>query len=217
MARYGIHVDLNRCTGCMTCVIACKEENFTPPKVWWQRILELESDPLERIVYFRLACMHCDNPPCIPACPEKAIYRNPDGIVLIDHAKCQGHGECAKACPYGVIDMNPDEDYFPGKTIQYEYEPDTYRVHAPGKASKCTLCIHRIEQGKEPACVAACPSKVMVFGDLDDPHSPIQEKLPQSVELLPSHGAKPRMFYTIPGNLSKEIEQRIIENPHMDR
>jgi len=217
MARYGIHVDLNRCTGCMTCVIACKEENLTPPKVWWQRIVELESEPLDRIVYFRLACMHCDDPPCVPACPEKAVYRNPDGVVLIDHEKCQGHGECAKACPYGVIDVNPHEDYFPGKIMPYESTSDTYRVHPPGKASKCTLCIHRIEQGREPACVAACPSKVMVFGDLDDPKSPIQNKLPQSVELLPSHGAKPKVFYMIPGNLSKQIEQRIIENPHMER
>jgi Fe-S-cluster-containing dehydrogenase component len=217
MARYGISVDLNRCTGCMTCVIACKEENLTPPKVWWQRIVELESEPLERIVYFQLACMHCDDAPCIPACPEKAIYKNPDGVVLIDHEKCQGHGECVKACPYGVIDMNPDETYFQGEKLPYESAPDTYRVHPPAKASKCTLCIHRIEQGREPACVAACPSKVMVFGDLDDPQSPIQEKLPQSVGLLASQGTKPKVLYTIPGNLTEQIEQRIIENPHMDR
>ncbi|MEJ2723642.1 MAG: 4Fe-4S dicluster domain-containing protein [Deltaproteobacteria bacterium] len=217
MARYGILVDLNRCTGCMTCVIACKEENFTPPTVWWQRILELESEPQDQIVYFRLACMHCDNPPCLPACPEKAIYRNPDGIVLIDHKKCQGHGECAKACPYGVIDMNPNEDYFPEKATPYEHTQDKYRIHPAGKASKCTLCIHRIEQGKEPACVASCPSKVMVFGDLDDLKSPIHRKLSKSVELLPSSGAKPRVFYVVPGDLSQQIEQRVMENPHMER
>jgi Fe-S-cluster-containing dehydrogenase component len=217
MARYGILVDLNRCTGCMTCVIACKEENLTPPRVWWQRIVELESEPQAYIVYFRLACMHCDDPPCVPACPEQAIYKNPDGIVLIDHEKCQGHGECIKACPYGVIDVNPDEDYFPGKMIQYEGTSNTYRVHPPGKASKCTLCIHRIEQGKDPACVAACPSKVMIFGDLDDPQSPIHGKLSTSVELLSSEGAKPKVFYMVPGNLLKEIEQRVMENPHMER
>jgi Fe-S-cluster-containing dehydrogenase component len=217
MARYGMLVDLNRCTGCMTCVIACKEENLTPPKIWWQRILELESEAHERIVYFRLACMQCDDPPCVPACPEHAIYKNQDGVVLIDHEKCKGHGECVKACPYGVIDMNPEEAYFQGKKLPYESKPDSYQVHPPGKASKCTLCIHRIEQGREPACVEACPSKVMVFGDLDDPQSPIQEKLPESVQLLAAQEAESKVFYMIPDDLSKEIEQRVIENPHMDR
>jgi len=217
MARYGIAVDLNRCTGCMTCVIACKEENLTPPTVWWQRIVEVESEAHNRIVYLPLACMHCDDAPCIPACPEKAIYKNQDGIVLIDHEACQGHGECVKACPYGVIDINPDETYFQGEKLPYETTADTYQVHPPGKASKCTLCIHRIEQGKEPACVAACPSKAMVFGDLDDPQSPIQEKLRESVELLSSRNTKPKVLYRIPANLTEQIEKRVMENPHMDR
>ncbi|MBW2000586.1 MAG: 4Fe-4S binding protein, partial [Deltaproteobacteria bacterium] len=75
MARYGIVVDLNRCTGCMTCVIACKQENLTRPGVWWDRVLELERESLGRIIYFRYACMHCDNPPCAKACPEHAIYK----------------------------------------------------------------------------------------------------------------------------------------------
>jgi len=217
MARYGIFVDLNRCTGCMTCVIACKEENLTPPKVWWERILEVESEPKNRIVYFRLSCMHCDDAPCIPACPEQAIFRNQDGIVLIDDEKCRGHGECVKACPYGVIDINPDETYFQGEKLPYESTPDPYQVHPTGKASKCTLCVHRIEQGKEPACVAACPSKVMVFGDLDDPKSPIQSKLPGSVQLLAAQNTQSKVSYKIPDDLVKEIEQKIIDNPHMDR
>ena len=75
MTRYGILLDLNRCTGCMTCVIACKQENLTRPGVWWNKVLELESESLDRIVYFRYACMHCDNPPCVAACPEQASAR----------------------------------------------------------------------------------------------------------------------------------------------
>lgn len=217
MARYGIAVDLNRCTGCRTCVVACKEENLTPPKVSWLRILELENEPNNRIVYFRLACMHCDDAPCIPACPEQAIWKNPDGIVLIDQEKCHGHGECVKACPYGVIDINSDETYFQGEKLPYESRPDIYQVHPPGKAAKCTLCIHRIEQGKEPVCVEACPSRVMVFGDLDDPSGPIRKKLLNSEQLLASQGMKPKIFYRIPDDLSQEIEQRIIEDSHGHR
>ena len=107
MARYGIIVDLNRCTGCMTCVIACKEENLTRPTVWWNRILELENESLDDIIYFRNACMHCDEAPCAEACSAGAVYKRPDGIVLIDQKKCVGARDCVKACPYGVIDINP--------------------------------------------------------------------------------------------------------------
>ena len=102
MAKYGIIVDLDRCTGCMTCVIACKQENLTRPSVWWNKILELESESLDRITYVRHACMHCENPPCLYSCPNDAIYQHPDGIVLISHQKCGGAGDCVDACPYAV-------------------------------------------------------------------------------------------------------------------
>ena len=217
MARYGILVDLNRCTGCMTCVIACKQENFTRPSVWWNKVLELENESLDSITYVRYACMHCDDPPCVEACSVGAIYKRPDGIVLIDHNKCIGAGDCIEACPYGVIDTNPKQDYFPGQELFYEKGADTHRMHPAGKSSKCNLCVHRIDQGKEPACVAGCPSRVMIFGDLDDPDSPIREKLWRSQQLLASKGANPKVSYIIPPNLSKHIERRVVENPKMDR
>lgn len=217
MARYGIVVDLNRCTGCMTCVIACKQENLTGPNVWWNRILELESESAEHITYFRNACVHCDDPPCVEACLNNAIYKRPDGIVLIDQKSCVGAKDCAQACPYGVIDINTDQDYFPGHKLAYEETADTYRIHPPGKSSKCTLCVHRIERGKEPACIEACPSRAMIFGDLDDPNSPIREKLWKSVQLLASKGANPKVSYIVPRNLLKQIERRVVENPKMVR
>jgi molybdopterin-containing oxidoreductase family iron-sulfur binding subunit len=161
--------------------------------------------------------MHCDNPPCVEACPEHAIYKRPDGIVLIAQKKCQGHGECMKACPYGVIDVNPEQDYFPGQNLPFQGIEEAHRMHPPGKASTCTLCVHRIEQGKEPACVAECPSKVMVFGDLDDPGSPIREKLRKSEQLLASQGTHPKVSYIFPKNTSKKVEQRVMENPRMER
>ena len=217
MARYGMVLDLNRCTGCMTCVMACKEENLTRPGVWWNRVLALESESLDRMTYLRYACMHCDDPPCVPVCPEHAIYKRPDGIVLIDQEKCHGHGACMKACPYDVIDRNPDQDYFPEEKLPFEETPDAHRIHPRGKASTCTLCVHRIEQGKEPACVAGCPSRVMVFGDLDDPESPIREKYQRSRPLLSSEGTNPKISYIVPEGMWEPLEQRIKENPRMVR
>jgi Fe-S-cluster-containing dehydrogenase component len=217
MAKYGIIVDLNRCTGCMTCVIACKQENLTRPSVWWNKILELESETLDRITFVRHACMHCEDPPCLAACSRAAICQRPDGIVLIDHEKCEGAGDCVDACPYGVIDINPETDYFPGQKPPYENEKEPYRQHPPGKAGTCTLCVHRIDVGQEPVCVAGCPSKAMIFGDLDDPKSAIAKKLGKSVTLLSSEGTRPKVRYICGENLLKTIERRIRKNPKMVR
>jgi molybdopterin-containing oxidoreductase family iron-sulfur binding subunit len=199
----------------MTCVVACKEENLTRPSVWWDKILEIENPSLDHITYLWHACMHCDNPPCVGACPEKAISKRQDGIVLIDQKVCKGSGQCIKACPYGVITMNPTQDYFQGEKMPYEKAADAYRIQIPKKASKCTLCVHRIDQGKEPICVSGCPSKAKTFGDLDDPASPIRKKLIQSVQLLPSKGAYPKVSYIVPKNILKQAEKRVIENPNM--
>jgi len=215
MARYGIVVDLNRCTGCMTCVVACKEENLTRPSVWWDKILEVESPSLDHITYLWHACMHCDNPPCVPVCPVKAVSKRQDGIVLIDQKVCTGCGDCVKACPYGVVTINPTQNYFQGEKMPYEKEVAANRVQIPKKASKCTLCVHRVEQGIEPVCVSGCPSKAKTFGDLDDPASPIRKKLVQSVQLLPSKRTYPKVSYIVPRNILKQAEKRVVENPDM--
>ncbi|MCF8095326.1 MAG: 4Fe-4S dicluster domain-containing protein [Desulfobacteraceae bacterium] len=209
MTRYAIIVDLNRCTGCMTCVLACKEENDTGPGVWWNKILEIESEDLDNINYVRYACMHCDSPPCVDACPEGAISRRPDGIVLIDQEKCKAHGECAGACPYGVIEINPGQGYFSEKKKTIEKTAPDFQRHLPGKASKCTLCVHRIDRGKDPACVAGCPSKALIFGDLDDPNSKIREKLRKAGPLLGQKKANPKVFYIISGSLFYLIENSV--------
>jgi Fe-S-cluster-containing dehydrogenase component len=215
MARYGIVVKADRCTGCMTCVVGCKQENLTLPTVWWMRILKLEDPYFDHIFYLPHTCMHCDDPPCVPACPEHAIFKRPDGIVLIDHEKCKGHGDCVKACPYGVISLNPEYDYFTEETIPLEKMTHAYQTHLPHKASKCTLCIHRIEKEKEPICVSGCPSKALIFGDLEDPNSLIRRELWKSVQLLQSKVTNPKISYIFSKNIMKKAEQRIIENPNM--
>lgn len=217
MAKYGIIVDLDRCTGCMTCVIACKEENLTRPGVWWNKILELESETLDSITFVRHACMHCENPPCVAACSQAAIYRRPDGIVLIDPEKCVGAGDCADACPYGAITINPATDYFPDQKLPFEKGAESHRQHPPGKASTCTLCVHRIDAGQAPVCVSGCPSKAMVFGDHDDPDSLIHKKRGKPIPLLAAEGTHPKVLYLCSDNLLKEIETRIRKNTKMAR
>lgn len=212
MARYGLIVDLNICTGCMTCVLACKQENLTGPGIQWTRMLELESPTLDQITYVRQACMHCDDPPCVEACPSKAIAKRADGIVLIDQKKCVGSKTCMDACPYGVPRLNPKEGYFPGNTMPYEKNAAPFRVQLAGKASKCTLCAHRVDKGREPACVEGCPSKALIFGDLDDAQSPIRKRLWQSRQLLAEQGTHPKVSYITPKNAFRPSEQRILEN-----
>ncbi|MGD2039128.1 MAG: 4Fe-4S dicluster domain-containing protein [Desulfobacterales bacterium] len=217
MAKYGIIVDLDRCTGCMTCVIACKQENLTRPGVWWINILELESEALDRITYVRHACMHCENPPCVAACSQAAISRRPDGIVLIDHEKCIGAGDCVEACPYGAIHINPASDYFPDQKLPFEKGEEPHRQHPPGKASTCTLCVHRIDVGQEPICVIGCPSKAMIFGNYDDSDSLIHKKVGKSIPLLAAEGTHPQVRYLCSDSLLEEIETRIRKNPKMAR
>jgi molybdopterin-containing oxidoreductase family iron-sulfur binding subunit len=212
MARYGLIVDLNVCTGCMTCVTACKQENLTKPGIQWARILELESPEADQITFMRKSCMHCDNPPCVEACPSKAISRRADGIVLIDQKKCVGSKACIDACPYGVPRLNPKEEYFPGNAMPYEKNVAPFRVQIAGKASMCTLCAHRVDKGREPACVEGCPSRALTFGDLDDPKSVVRKKLWQSKQLLADQGTHPKVSYITPKNIFRSSEQGIRES-----
>lgn len=211
MARFGLIVDLNRCTGCMTCVIACKQENLTRPGIQWNSVFELEDATVDHISYVRHACMHCDAPPCLEACAEDAISKRPDGIVMIDQKRCVGCGDCIDACPYGIPQLNPDKAYFPGKILPYEKNTAQHRIQLSGKASKCTLCAHRIDQGKKPVCVATCPSSAIIFGDLDDPESPIRKKLRESKQLLVSEGTHPKVSFIAPKNIIKLVEGKVAE------
>ena len=210
MARYGLVVDIGRCSGCMTCVIACKQENLTEPGVCHNRVFELQIAALDYIAHFWYGCMHCDNPPCAEACPENAIFKHPDGIVLIDYGKCRERAECVKACPYKVIDIRSGRTYF-DRQLPFEEARGGHRSHSSGKPAICTLCIHRIEKGRQPACVEGCPSKALTFGDLDDSDSPIAKKVRQSEPLLSHEGTNPRVSYIIPANISKQIERRALE------
>jgi len=182
-------IDVSRCNGCYNCQIACKDEHcgndWTPyakpqPNVgqFWMKQVEEErgSAPKVRVTYTPTPCMHCDEPPCIPACPiEGAIYKRDDGIVIIDPEKCNGCGDCVNACPYDTIYLNEDLNV----------------------AQKCTMCAHLLDRGwKEPRCVDACPTGALRFGE----ESEFKDLLSKSEVLHPEFKAKPRVHYIgLPG------------------
>lgn len=125
------------CVGCFACEIACKQEHLLEPGVRWIK-MEREEAVTENHkphLSFKLrVCEHCDDPPCAAVCPSEAIGKRSDGIVLIDYDRCIGCEECVEACPFGAMAYNPDQEM----------------------ASKCDLCLHRLEQNIEPSCVAYC-------------------------------------------------------------
>ena len=90
MSRFGIIVQVDRCAGCFACAIACKEENQVAPGVFWEKILRDENVGANVINWFRMSCMHCDDPACMKVCPMKAVYKGPHGEVLVDQMKCIG-------------------------------------------------------------------------------------------------------------------------------
>jgi Fe-S-cluster-containing dehydrogenase component len=142
--------------GCRNCQFACKDEHVGND---WAPIAKAQSEgqfwmrleghergvqPKVHVDWLAVMCQHCEEAPCMEACLEQAIYRRPDGIVLIDPEKCQGDQNCIHACPYEAIYFNSELNI----------------------SQKCTLCAHLLDRGwKEPRCVTACPTDALIFVD----------------------------------------------------
>ncbi|MFH0914694.1 MAG: FAD-dependent oxidoreductase [Chloroflexota bacterium] len=152
MTQYGFFVDLSRCIGCNSCTVSCKQwHDIAPGPAKPMRVYQWESStyPNVRLHMLPIMCYHCENPSCMDACENKAIYKEEKyGAVLVDRNKCQGNRKCWEACPYG--------------TPQYEGdEPDRRML-------KCNMCIDRLEQGLKPICVLSCSMRALEFAPMEE-------------------------------------------------
>jgi molybdopterin-containing oxidoreductase family iron-sulfur binding subunit len=142
---------------------------------------------------FLVLCNHCEEPPCVQACPTQATFKRPDGIVLMDFHRCIGCRFCMAACPYGSRSFNlRDPRPFIEKTNL------AFPTRAKGVVEKCNFCAERLAVGQPPACVEASEG-AMVFGDLEDPHSEIREVLREhyTIRRKVSLGTGPAVYYII--------------------
>lgn len=233
MRKLGMVIDLNRCIGCRSCAVVCKMHNSLPPGTWWQRVETVGSRehmipagayPDLSEVFIPVPCQHCENAPCVRACPVGATWQREDGLVLVDYERCIGCRYCMTACPYGIRQFNWQgsdesfsqgfraagfrEDDFADKEYRYGYPLDHRtagrlvftRRRPRGVVEKCTFCVQYVDQGLLPACVRGCPGNARVFGDLNDPGSEISKIIRgrDVFRLLTELDTRPKVFYIFP-------------------
>jgi anaerobic dimethyl sulfoxide reductase subunit B (iron-sulfur subunit) len=179
----GFLLDLSACVGCGACVVACRIENDLPLGLSWRRVISfnLPRWPGGATYHFSLACHHCENPPCVAGCPSGALVKRADGVVTLKSSLCIGCQYCAMICPFGA--------------------PAYYRE--AGVMTKCTLCSHRLDQLREPACVEACPTRALRFKpNVDDAHGWVgADEIPGFSDPA---DARPSLRFGLPGGTIRE-------------
>jgi tetrathionate reductase subunit B len=203
-------IDLNRCVGCLACSVACLRENVVrqqgsgleaPNELFqYARTRPIDFPAIENVKVpdlppmtpLFIQCQHCENPPCVAACPTGASYVTEEGVVILRKERCIGCRACMIACPYGARTMYLGE--LGGEP------PNPYGLE-PKYPDKCTFCYHRKATGRwVPACVEACAFGARIFGDLDDPSSEVS-RLARSglaVRLREELGTRPKVIYVLP-------------------
>jgi len=222
MTKWGMVIDLDKCTGCQACVVACKAENNVPfveedqmakgrIMSWIQMVPVVKGEyPDVRAQYIPMPCMQCENPPCVKVCPVGATLQNPEGLVGMVYPRCIGTKYCAVACPYTKRYFNWKDPEWP-EEMRNLLNPEV-SLRYRGVMEVCNFCTHRIRKAQDkakdenrpvrdgevqPACVQSCPSKAMYFGDLEDPESTVSKlkESPRAFRLMEELGTEPKVFY----------------------
>lgn len=150
MSRKAFIVDLDRCIGCFSCTVACQVVHGAPAESRRMDVRKIGPSgvfPELSMYYLPVMCQHCQDPPCLEACPSGAVYKNGDGLVLIEADDCNGCGECVGACPFQARYVNPRRAI----------------------AESCDCCIPIGPEAGQPACASACPAAAIRLCDRDDP------------------------------------------------
>ena len=199
---WGMVVDVDKCIGCQACVVACQSENNIPINeeehfnqrraIEWIRVERYwEGEfPDVKARFIPIMCQHCGDAPCEPVCPVFATYHNDEALNVQVYNRCVGTRFCANNCPYHVRFFNFWEPAWPD-SLKNQLNPDV-TVRSRGIMEKCTFCVQRIRRSKReaardgeelkdgdralnPACVNACPTETLVFGDFKDPESRVSK------------------------------------------
>jgi molybdopterin-containing oxidoreductase family iron-sulfur binding subunit len=200
-------IDLQHCTGCGGCAIACKSENNVQSGNVWAKVKTITRGKFPNVGFVAIPtlCNHCENAPCVKGCPTGAMHKGYGNITMHDPKKCIGCKTCMAMCPYDVISRHykdphshwrsedalikgctssPKEvtEKAGGKVIPYYNDaPEKSTLGSglryKGIVEKCNLCEHRVKKGLLPHCVLSCPCKARVMGDLNDPNSAVSKLL----------------------------------------
>lgn len=216
--RWAMVVDQKKCLkakeGCRDCAAACHKVHNVPlfdntkDEVKWiwldkfehafpgdeNKFLEEYMKESMKGLPLPILCNHCDNPPCVRVCPVKATFRRDDGIVMMDYHRCIGCRFCMAACPYGARSLNWRDP----RPFVKELNPE-FPTRCRGVVEKCNFCFERLAKGLIPACVEACKDKALMFGDVEDPASPIRDILKKNftVRRKAHLGTNPQVYYIL--------------------
>lgn len=212
MSRWGMVVDLRKCVGCQTCTIACKQTNYTPPKIFWRWVADVEvgAYPDVQRLFVPMGCQHCTDAPCFDVCPTTATYKRADGIVDINYDLCIGCGYCIVACPYLARNIVFEQmGYYEAGLIP----PEQVMAHPDriGVATKCNFCLPRVDAGLQrglkpgvdpdasPVCTGSCIANALHFGDFDDPNSSVSRMVRENsvARMSEELGTDPFLYYIV--------------------